>query len=169
VERNLELIGTDQNFLNRTPISHVLRSRIDKWDLMQLETFCKAKDIVNKTNRHPTDWGKIFPHPTSDIGLIPIRYKELKKLTTKKPDDSTNYCGNQGHNTEGHCMVLNCMWSHTNMHENRKTGGHMRSSSSCKSAVCWFKFRIPNCQQTSPLSLSTVLALTIGRGQSQTL
>jgi hypothetical protein len=50
VGKNLELIGTGGNFLNRPLMSHALRSRIGKWDLMRLESFCKAKDIVNKTN-----------------------------------------------------------------------------------------------------------------------
>ena len=35
-----------------------LRSKIDKWDLMKLESFCKAKDIVTKTDSQPTDWEK---------------------------------------------------------------------------------------------------------------
>jgi hypothetical protein len=72
------------NFLNRTPMAHVLRSRIDNWALMKLESFCKAKDIVNKTNWQPTDWEKIFTDPTSNRGLIFKIYKELKKLITKK-------------------------------------------------------------------------------------
>jgi hypothetical protein len=37
---------------------HALKSRIDEWELMKLESFCKAKDIVNKTNKQPTDWEK---------------------------------------------------------------------------------------------------------------
>jgi hypothetical protein len=56
--KSLELIGTGGNFLNRTPMAHALRSRIDKWDLMKIEIFCKAKDIVNKANHQLTDWGK---------------------------------------------------------------------------------------------------------------
>jgi hypothetical protein len=44
VGNSLELIGTGRNFLNRTPMAHALRSRIDKWDLIKLE-ICKAKDI----------------------------------------------------------------------------------------------------------------------------
>jgi hypothetical protein len=56
VGKSLELIGTRGNFLNRTPVAHTLRSRIDKWDLMKLESFCK--DIVNKTNQQSTDWEK---------------------------------------------------------------------------------------------------------------
>jgi hypothetical protein len=65
VGKSLELNGTGGNFLNRTPMAHALRSRIDKWDLMKLESFCKAKDIVNKTNQQPADWGKkssLTPH-----------------------------------------------------------------------------------------------------------
>jgi hypothetical protein len=31
------LIGTGENFLNRTPIAHALRSTIDKWDLIKLK------------------------------------------------------------------------------------------------------------------------------------
>jgi hypothetical protein len=58
VGKSLELIVTGGNFLNRTPMVHALRSRIDKWDFMTLESFCKAKNIVNKTNWQPTDWGK---------------------------------------------------------------------------------------------------------------
>jgi hypothetical protein len=69
------------NFLNRTPMSHALRSRIDKWYLIKVESFCRAKDIVHKTNRQPTDWEKIFTNSTSKI------YKELKKLITKKPNN----------------------------------------------------------------------------------
>ena len=75
---------TQGNSLNRTPIAHALRSRIDKLDLMKLESLCKAKNIVNKTNRKPTDWEKNFTNPTSDRGLISKIYKELKKLIAKK-------------------------------------------------------------------------------------
>ena len=45
VGKSLELIGTGGNFLKRTPMAHALRSRIDNWDLMKLESFCKTKDI----------------------------------------------------------------------------------------------------------------------------
>jgi hypothetical protein len=67
-----------------TPMVQTLRSTIDKWDLMKLKSFCKAKDIVNKTNQQPTEWGNIFTNFTSDRGLIFKIYKELKKLTSKK-------------------------------------------------------------------------------------
>jgi hypothetical protein len=58
VGKSLQLIGTGGNFLNRAPMAHALRSRIYKWDLIKLESFCKAQDIVNRINWQPTDWGK---------------------------------------------------------------------------------------------------------------
>jgi hypothetical protein len=61
VGKSLELTGTEGNVLNRTPRAHDLRSRIDKLYLLKLESFCKAKDIVNKTNWQPTDWEKNLP------------------------------------------------------------------------------------------------------------
>ena len=65
VGKNLEHIGTGENFLNRTPMACAIKSRIDKWDLIKLQSFCKAKDTVNKTKRQPRDWEKIFTtlHP----------------------------------------------------------------------------------------------------------
>jgi hypothetical protein len=70
VGKNLELIGTGINFLNRTPMAHALRSTINKWDLVKLGSFFKAKDIVHKTNRQPTNWEKFITDPIFDRGLI---------------------------------------------------------------------------------------------------
>jgi hypothetical protein len=61
-----------------------VRSRIDRWDLIKLQNFCKAKDTVNKTKRQPTDWKKIFTNPTSDRGLISNIYKEVRKLDSRE-------------------------------------------------------------------------------------
>ena len=63
--------------LNRTPMAFAVRSRIDKWDLIKLQSFYKSKDMFNKTKRPPTDWERIFTYPKSDRGLISNIYKEL--------------------------------------------------------------------------------------------
>jgi hypothetical protein len=42
--KSLKHMGTDEKFLNRKPIAYAVRSRIDKWDLMTLQRFCKVKD-----------------------------------------------------------------------------------------------------------------------------
>ena len=76
------------NFWNRTLIAYALRSRIEKWDLIKLQSFCKAKDTVNRTKQQPTNWEKVFTNPTSDRGLISNIYKELKKLVSREPINS---------------------------------------------------------------------------------
>jgi len=42
-------MGTGENFLTKTPMAYALRSRIDKLDLIKLQSFCKAKVTVIKT------------------------------------------------------------------------------------------------------------------------
>ena len=80
VGESLEDMGTGEKFLNRTPMAYAVRWRIYKWDLIKLQSFCKAKDILSKTKRQPTDWEKIFTNPKSNTGLISNIYKDLKKL-----------------------------------------------------------------------------------------
>ena len=62
-----------------------LRSTINKWDLLKLRSFCKAKDTLDKMKQLP----KVFTNPTSDKGLISKIYKELKKLVNKTPNNPT--------------------------------------------------------------------------------
>jgi hypothetical protein len=49
VGKTLKDMGTGERFLNRTAMACAVRSRIDKCDLIKLQSFCKAKDTVNKT------------------------------------------------------------------------------------------------------------------------
>jgi hypothetical protein len=44
---SLEDMGTGEKFLNRTAMACAVRSKIDKWDLIKLQSFCKAKDTVS--------------------------------------------------------------------------------------------------------------------------
>jgi len=85
--KTLEDMGTGEKFLNRTAMACVVRSRIDKWDLMKLQSFFRAKDTVNKTKRPPTDWERIFTNPKSHRGLISNIYKELKKLYSRNSNN----------------------------------------------------------------------------------
>jgi len=77
-------VGTGENFLNKTPIAYALRSRIDKWDLINLQTFCKVKDTVVRAKQQPTDWEKMFTNSMTYRGLISKIYKELMKLDCRR-------------------------------------------------------------------------------------
>ena len=83
VGSSLQDIGTGDQFLSRTPGAQTIREAMNKWDLLKLRSFCKAKDTVSKTKRLPSNWEKIFTNPSSDEGLISRIDKERKKLDTK--------------------------------------------------------------------------------------
>jgi hypothetical protein len=52
VGKSLEDMGTGEQFLNGTPMACAVRSRMNKWDLIKLQSFCKAKNTVNETKWH---------------------------------------------------------------------------------------------------------------------
>jgi hypothetical protein len=87
VGKSLENMGTVEKFLNRTAMACAIRSRIDKWDLIKLQSFCKKKDTINKTKRPPTYWERNFTYPKSDRGIISNIYKELKKVGSRKSNN----------------------------------------------------------------------------------
>ena len=57
---------------------------------MKLQSFCKTKDTVNKTNLQPIDWTRIF----TKIYKAKI-YKECKKLDTNKPNNPIKKWGTE--------------------------------------------------------------------------
>jgi hypothetical protein len=74
-------------------MAQALRSRIDKWDFMKLERFCKAKDIVNKINQQLIDWKIIFTNPTSHRELISKIYKEAQEANHKNNQTTQSKMG----------------------------------------------------------------------------
>jgi hypothetical protein len=53
-----ELIGIVNNFLNRTQMAQQLRERIDKWNYMNLKSFCTIKEMITRLKRQATEWEK---------------------------------------------------------------------------------------------------------------
>ena len=60
------------------------KAKIDKWDLIELHSFCTAKETVITVYWQPTEWEKIFVIYPSDKGLMSRIYKELKQIYKKK-------------------------------------------------------------------------------------
>jgi hypothetical protein len=87
VGKGLKHMGTLEIFLNRIPIAYALRSKIDKWDLIQLQNFCKATGTVNRTKQQPILWEKIFTNSIIDRVLIFNIYTELKVLVFTEPNN----------------------------------------------------------------------------------
>jgi hypothetical protein len=54
-QNGLDHIGSRKNFLNRLLTEQSLRSMINKWDLMKLKRYSKAKCTIKFTERQPTE------------------------------------------------------------------------------------------------------------------
>jgi hypothetical protein len=66
IRNTLEAIGIGKEFLSRTPAAQQLRERMDKWDYIELKSFCTMKEMVSKLKIPPTEWEKIFNGYISD-------------------------------------------------------------------------------------------------------
>ena len=75
-------------FFDPPPRVTEIKTKINKWDLIKLKSFCTAKETINKTKRQPEEWEKIFANETTDKRLISEIYKQLMDLNIKKTNNS---------------------------------------------------------------------------------
>ena len=84
-------IGRTFNDINQSkilydPLPRVMeiKTKVNKWDLVKLKSFCTAKETISKVKRQHSEWEKIIANETTDKGLISNLYKQLIQLNTRK-------------------------------------------------------------------------------------
>ena len=80
ISRTLFDVNHSNIFLDWSPRVMEIRTKINKWDLIKLKSFCTTKETIDKMKRHPTEWEKIFANVATDKGLISKIYKQLLQL-----------------------------------------------------------------------------------------
>ena len=88
IGRTLFDINCSNIFLDPPPRVIKIKTKINKWDLMKLKSFCTAKETINKTKRQPTKWEKIFANDAADRVLTSKINKELMQFNIKKTTQS---------------------------------------------------------------------------------
>ena len=74
-------------FFDLRPRVMKIKTKINKWDLMKLKSFCTAKETINNMKRQPSEWEKIFANEATDRGLISKIYKQLMQLNIKNTNN----------------------------------------------------------------------------------
>ena len=63
------------------------KTKINKWDLIKLKSFCTTKETINKLKRQPSEWEKIFANEATDKGLVSKIFKQSMQLNIKKANN----------------------------------------------------------------------------------
>ena len=64
-----------------------IKTKINKWDLIKLKSFCTAKETINQVKRQSSKCEKIIANETTDKGLISKISKQLIQLNTRKTNN----------------------------------------------------------------------------------
>ena len=90
----LEETGRTLNDINQSKIIYdppprvtEIKTKVNKWDMIKLKSFCTAKETISKQKRQPSEWEKVIANETTDKGLISKIYKQLIQLNARKTNN----------------------------------------------------------------------------------
>ena len=86
VEENISrtLYGINHREIVYDPPPRIMEinTKVNKWDLIKLKSFCSAKETISEVKRQPSEWEKIIANKTTDK-----IYKAAQQLNTRKTNN----------------------------------------------------------------------------------
>ena len=70
IGRTIDDINQSKFLYGPPPRVTEIKTKVNKWDLIKLKSFCTAKETISKVKRQPSEWEKIIANGTTDKGLI---------------------------------------------------------------------------------------------------
>ena len=87
IGRTLDDIIQSKILCDPPPRVRKIKTKVNKWDLIELKSFCTANETISKVKRQPLEWETIIGNETTDKGLISKIYKQLIQLNTRKTNN----------------------------------------------------------------------------------
>ena len=87
IGRTLDEINQSKILYDPPPRVMEIKTKVNKWNLIKLESFCTAKETISKVKRQPSEWEKIRANETTYKGSISKIYKQLIQLNTRKTNN----------------------------------------------------------------------------------
>ena len=87
IGRTLYDINHSKILFDPPPREMEIKTKINKWEVMKLQSFCTAKETINKMKRQPSEWKKLFANEATDKGSISKIYTQLLQLNIKKTNN----------------------------------------------------------------------------------
>ena len=88
IGRTVDDINQNKILYDPPPKIMEIKTKVSKWGLIKLKSFCTAKETISKVKRQPSEWEKIIANEATDKGLISKLYKQLIQLNTRKTTQS---------------------------------------------------------------------------------
>ena len=60
-----------------------IKTKVNKWDIIKLKSFCITKETISKVKRQPSGWEKIIANEATDKELVSKIYKQFTELKSK--------------------------------------------------------------------------------------
>ena len=87
ISKTLFDINHSRIFYDPPPRILEIKTKINKWDLVKIKSFCTTKETISKVKRQSSEWKKIIANEAADKQLISKIYKQLLQLNSRKIDD----------------------------------------------------------------------------------
>ena len=68
IGRTLDDISQSKIFYDPPLRAMEIKTKVNKWNLIKLKSFCTVKETISKVKRQPSEWEKIIANETTDKG-----------------------------------------------------------------------------------------------------
>ena len=87
IGRILEDINQSKILYGPPPRVTEIQTKVNKWDLIKIKSFCIAKETISIVKRQPSEWEKIIANATTDKILISKIYKQIIQFNARKTNN----------------------------------------------------------------------------------